>query len=194
MSICSGREFQRAQSFLKELEDFCGSDDLALDGLPAKIDKIPWNQFAIDQSSFLHCACFNSNVTLEIVEYLLYFKPDAACISTDLFGTKVYPLHLACFNEDCDDSIIKLLMKNNPSALHHLCTVEAEDTQMHRVGCRQGLPLHYYLCRSANRSIATAKILVDAYPEALIPDNCESGWTPSSMQTYCVILLNLLLK
>lgn len=139
---------------------------------------------AIQNSSFLHRACLDKRVTLEVIEYLVDVFPEAAEILTDEFcpkkETNAYPLHLACYNENCPSSVIELLVKKNPEALSHLCIVE--------VGVRgegddgeeyvEGLPLHYYLSRESNRDFATVKLLVDAYRGALTTAGDESRFAP----------------
>ena len=58
-----------AASRIKQLEDFCASDDLSIDELRRMTEGLSLN--FRHNSSFLHRAFLNKNVTLEIVECLL---------------------------------------------------------------------------------------------------------------------------
>eukprot|EP00579_Thalassiosira_antarctica_P015115 CAMPEP_0201944838 /NCGR_PEP_ID=MMETSP0903-20130614/53596_1 /ASSEMBLY_ACC=CAM_ASM_000552 /TAXON_ID=420261 /ORGANISM="Thalassiosira antarctica, Strain CCMP982" /LENGTH=944 /DNA_ID=CAMNT_0048487893 /DNA_START=264 /DNA_END=3100 /DNA_ORIENTATION=- len=158
-----GGKSRSIESRVKELEDFCASKALSLDALRKKIKKIKLipptsTANAIRDSTFLHRACMNKRVTLEIIVCLL----DAFPWATDRTTMGSYPLHLACRNASCSMSIIQLLAKKNPSALRHSSpSREFSDT----------LPLYCYLRRRSNMDLDTVKILVDAYPEALATAN-----------------------
>jgi hypothetical protein len=174
-----GPTTRNAESLVKDLEDFCGSDDLSIDALREKVDLIP-SDADIWSSSFLHKVCLNNKVTLPIIKCLLDSFPEAANIGTEVFcdvqhanesWATSYPLHLACCNTRCHVSII--LLDNNASALSHLCSV-------HQQGDRFsfGVPLHYYFLRPHDIDLVTVKMLVEAHPEALATADNESGITP----------------
>ena len=142
-----------------DLEELCASKNLSLDALRGlKIcEQIPCPHEGIKKSSFFHDACANAKVTLEVVEFLLALYPAAAnfCIGEysdrweygplEADAKGAYPLHLACFNSSCPGSVVELLVKQNPSALRHLCQWEYDEAV--------NLPLHCFLARSSNIDI-----------------------------------------
>ena len=113
------------QVLVKDLEDCCGSDSISLNALQEKIRFIPSN--AVQKSSFLHQACSNKNITMEIIECLLDVYPAAANNCTDVVipnksdPTRAYPLDLVCCDDYCPSSVIDLLLKKNPSARRQVC-------------------------------------------------------------------------
>jgi len=112
----------------------------------------------------------NKKVTLEIIQCLLDINPNSAVVRFNCINNNAFPLHLACCNESCPDSIIELLIEENPEALGRFCHTkwiwpDDYDTTTHSTGF---LPLHYYLARQKNVNIDTVKMLVEAYPEALV--------------------------
>ena len=124
----------------------------------------------------LHKVCRNKNVTLEIVQLLLKDNPAAANTPTGEFAweeyedSTAYPIHLACRNKHCPSSVIKLLVELNPNHLRHFCVLdEWNPHRQHFQECPPyGLPLHYYLSRTDNIDIETVRMLIKAYPQALI--------------------------
>lgn len=180
MSSTSEHRNPNIESLVKELEDFCGSSALSLDGLlkiVEKISPIHLSSGAVLRSSFLQQACLNKNVALEMVQFLLDAFPGAASITatatahtyeyeSDDFTS--YSLHCACYNDSCPSAVIELLMKSNPSAIGHMCLVgDGVDCGGYEETWVEGLPLHYYLGRESNIDINTVKMLVHAQPEAL---------------------------
>ena len=151
------------QVLVKDLEDCCGSDSMSLNALQEKIRFIPSN--AVQKLSFLHQACSDKNVTMEIIAYLLNVYPAAANICTNMLSPnesdtrRAYPLHLACCNDCCPRSVIDLLLKKNPSALRHLCLL-GKGIRNNARGHHHGLPLHYYLSRKSNIDLESVKMLV----------------------------------
>lgn len=134
----------------------------------------------------------SKSVTLEIVEYVLDEFPDAATVESedetsynvcgesfglDRFDTyRTFPLHLACHNQYCPSSIISLLIKRYSTALEH----HAPFGYHFAVGAydgTDGLPLHYYVARKTNVDIETTKMLIEAYPQAMVGDD-EMYFTP----------------
>jgi len=104
-----GLEARSVEALVKQLEDFCGSDELSIDALRYQVGLIPPNATAVQNSSFLHEACRNEKVTLPIIEFLLDAFPGAASVGSTLFCSKdylvnyaheqwatSYPLHLEC--------------------------------------------------------------------------------------------------
>ena len=170
---------------MKQLEDFCGSDELSIDALRYQVGLIPPNATAVQNSSFLHGACNNENVTLPIIECLLDAFPGAASIGSTSFchyesaneqWATSYPLHLACRNSRCPNSIIRMVLEKYPLALRHLCMVKngiEVDPDF-----SPGLPLHYYFMRPHGIDLDTVKMLVEAYPQALTTADDVTGITP----------------
>jgi hypothetical protein len=140
-----GLEARSVEDLVKQLEDFCDSDDLSIDALRYQVGLIPPNATAVQNSSFLHKACLNENVTLPIIECLLdalIYHYDSA---HEQWATS-YPLHLACCNGRCPNSIIKMLVEKYPLALCHLCMVKVKNVKGPLALCYNsppGLPLHY---------------------------------------------------
>jgi len=183
--------FQLAYGHIKELYYLCSSDNLSLSALQEKIDVLDERDIQnisrvqyielpkayeegneIEQFPFLHMACRNKNVTLEIVKYIIDTFPNPnGEWSSDKFcpcETEVYPLHLACCNEDCPSDVIKFLVEHYPSALEQLCTIDEGIHPNHPECYIQGLPLHYYLLRDKNVDFDTVRMLVEAYPQSLM--------------------------
>ena len=165
---------------------------MAVDTLQEKIQFIP--PTAVKNSCFLHRACSNANVTVDIIECLLNKYPGSANILSSEYGSKrsSYPLHLACINDNCPSSIIELLVKENPLAASTQSLLNGQidysDGQATIYSCywnkiTNGLPLHMYLSRQTNIELDCVKLLVEAYPEALTTMNTNStpygaGFTP----------------
>ena len=104
----------------QKLEHECKSDSISLENLKEMTRLIPLN--FVSGTSFFHQACANKNVTLEIIEFLLDFHPDAPTMEvTETAGSykrfRGFPLHVACRNQHCPTSVIKLLFKIHPLAL-----------------------------------------------------------------------------
>ena len=159
------------------LEAICTSDELSLKALIGVIELIP--PHAVRESSFLHHACANRKVSLDIVKCLLDKFPEAAHIRTDVFSygkTTAYPIHLACDNEFCPRSVVELLAMRFPQALFHLSIVgDGPLTITPLFDVTEGLPLHYYLARETNVDAATVRMLVEQNREALEVE-VGDGW------------------
>jgi len=168
----------RIEIFMMELCDLCESDKLfSLDALQTKLNQLPGDlpapptaEFSGSEYDYFPRACMNKNVTYEIIRCLLDIYPNSAAVRSNDINNNAFPLHMACSNESCPDSIIKLLMEENPEALGSFCHTIGiwpydYDPTTHSTGF---LPLHYYLTRRKNVNIDTVKMLVEAYPEALV--------------------------
>jgi len=192
-----------AETAVKELEELCASDEqLSIETLRENIcqckrifddDERNIHMADISTSSgspFFHHACLNQKVTLEIIEYLLESFPDAAeklgtWMSSppgsdddegSLFECEAYPLHCCAYNDHCPAEVIKLLIDKYPAALEKFCSMEELFPGQEDIV--EGLPLHYFLARQNNMEIGTVKMLVEAYPQALLAGDSGSGYKP----------------
>ena len=73
-------------SWIKELEDFCGSDDLSVD----ELRRMTKGSYDLEGSSCIHRVCMNKNVTLEIVEYLIDLYPSAMHSCLDIPDKRIF--------------------------------------------------------------------------------------------------------
>jgi len=189
-------------NMLYDLFGYCVSDELILPTLQDKMNKL-FDRFPVHEIKeqypgypLLHNVCLSKRVTMEIVEYLLEKFPYAASVLSEDYGrdwckgmpyfihTKnSYPLHLACYNQYCSTTIIKLLMEKYPTAIRHFTWAGHTDI-LECGGCNgepdevEGVPLHYYVMRESNIQIKTMKMLIDAYPQALLATDSELRYTP----------------
>jgi len=177
-----------------KLEEACKSDSISVGLLQETTKMIPTNLIA--GSCFLHQACLNKNVTLEVIEYLLDYHPKAANIDHTYtwykdwrMTKKAYPLHMACINETCSDSVIQFLVEANPAALTEPCHLNqgnlddgifyndySED--LSRDPFVSGSPLHYYLSRDTNINVELVRFFVTASPDVLTAADEKSKCTP----------------
>jgi len=186
-------------TWIKELEDFCASDDLSIDEL-RKILDLP---YVLEGSSCIHRVCMNKNVTLEIVECLLDLYPQALysnmnmMIDEQTVTTSAYPLHLACCNKDCPNEVIELLLKKegcdqSQDMCYTVLKLKKEHNQQLMHMCYTGFdwgktglgrntyggtPLHYYLSRISNIDIDIVKQL-SSIKRALLSHDRESKCSP----------------
>jgi len=114
---------------IDELEDLCSSEYLSLVELQKVSKDDILNDIDICHSSFLHRACMNENVTLEIVDFLLELYAGTIHRIMDIFYEHVvsaFPLHLACYNEKCPNEVIQLLLRKSPGYRHltHIGSIE----------------------------------------------------------------------
>ncbi|KAL7536542.1 hypothetical protein ACHAWF_005491 [Thalassiosira exigua] len=161
----------------------------------ASLPKVSDDEFndAIQHCSLLGEVCANDSVTLEIVEEVLKFHPDAAKVlrveygntkerGWDEIGTS-YPLHAACWNERCPLSLIELLVAKHPEALCHMgilgCGLGAPAADRAGVYPVEGTPFSYYLDRKANLTLEGVNFLFEAYPSVLEMETVEFGLTKS---------------
>ena len=169
--------FLECNKTFRHLKEYCGSDDLSLDGVQEIVSRMQNKQADYSFFPFLHQVCTNSRVTFEVVEYLLGRFPQAARRTTTKFSLddgdteeSTYALHLACCNTVCPNAVIQLLVQKYPLALQHSGTIYDKETD----DCTYGLPLHQYLLRP-NIDIDTVKLIVEEYPQALmVVDDTDS--------------------
>ena len=67
------------------LEQACYSDTLSIECLQRIIDENIIDTDDLKESTFFHYACYNKNITKDIINFLLDFYPQAAEIATDYF-------------------------------------------------------------------------------------------------------------
>ena len=183
----------------KRLETLCTSDAISVDSLREIIDAYPLpkeNENVAYHSSFFHRACFNKNVTLEIIEYLLDVYPGAVGINTTYFcpngESSCYPLHLCCYNENCPNTVIKLILEKYPDAISEFAMVKhGVNRGEYDTAYVEGLPIHYYLSRTSNLDLDTVKVLVDAYPNCLMNADGEMEFYPIHALLYNPNVSNL---
>ena len=172
-----------------KLEEACKSDSISVELLQEITKMIPPN--LVGRSCFLHQACLNKNVTLEVIEYLLDYHPKAASIDHTYtwykdwrMTKKAYPLHMACINETCPDSVIQFLVAANPAALTEACLLndgilyDGYSEDWSRDPYVSGSPLHYYLSRDTNINVELVRIFVTASPDVLTAADEKSKCTP----------------
>ena len=70
-------------ALVAQLEDLCGSESISLEALKYITKPIPLN--TVRNSPFLHKACANKNITIEMVEYLIAFAPESVKFRSDAF-------------------------------------------------------------------------------------------------------------
>jgi len=178
--------FELAYDHIEDLHKICASD-LSLAALQEKIDSLDESDigyisqvlyaegdiYEYDNTPFLHYACMNKNVTVEIIKCLMDTFPDECrttrnfCASPD-DEAEAYPLHLACCNEDCPSDVIRFLVEQHPEALKQLCVVDDGIYETYTDFYIKGLPIHYYLARNCNVDINTVKMMVEACPQSLV--------------------------
>jgi len=143
------------EPWIRHFEISCFEDDFSIEEMRRMTTGVSQDDMKdLKGSSFLHQVCANKNVTLEIVEYLLDFYPQAinTCLNGDdiifiHYVESAYPLHLACYNEDCPNEVIDLLLRKIPDhQLTQICRVH-EDWGGY-CDDNGGTPLHYYLSRT----------------------------------------------
>ena len=150
-----GDERRRIARRVKKIERYCSGDVLSLEGLQEKIVGIPADVVLGSEVHFIHRACENERVTLEIVECLLVAFPDAAR-TCDRDGWS--PLHYACWNNNLDPGIVRLLLEGWPESVNHRNN-------------RGDLPLHI-LCETGGGSVdetaslAVLELLLNAAPDS----------------------------
>ena len=141
-----------------ELYDLCASNNLSFDALQETINLLgPQHVSSQYPYSCLHKACYNENVTLEIVQLLHNTFPDALRLRDN---DEWLPIHCLCCNDDLDDS-------NSLDILQFM--LEIDPTLSREVGYADYLPIHYAV---QYKSTTFCNILIDKYPESL---RVESG-------------------
>ena len=176
---------------------------ISFSALLEKLNDLP--RSAIIESSFVHQAVLSmtENTSLDFMDHLIRDFPDEVSRSTDLFcpykgrTTRSYLLHLACHNNHCPNSVVQSLIKLSPdTVLRHFCGMR----KLYRTVFVKGSPLLHYLSREENIDIDMVKLLVEAYPQALVmTDNDDIRSTPihvvisnSGIKNKCEIITSLL--
>ena len=181
------KNYESVADLVEDFEDFCDSHSLSIDVLEEWLNVIQPRRAveALRHSVFLHLACSNENITLEIIERLLEFSPGAVNNARQYdFDVELsdhpYPLHLACRNKGCPTSVVRLLInKTEENALRHLCVLFGKGVDCgYGRGKVWGLPIHYYLARKTNVDLGIVKEMVAAYPESLTSCDEESKYAP----------------
>ena len=141
----SSTDIYGLEQLMDELVVICESKDLSIESLKAKIKLLPSQTLSgvyehhYLSRPFLHAACMNKNVTLEIIGYLLNAFPLVEILPTSCLcpeGTTVsYALHCACYNDYCPNEVVELLVTKNSVALKHFCLVD------------KGIIYHYHIHR-----------------------------------------------
>ncbi|KAL9184167.1 hypothetical protein ACHAXT_002253 [Thalassiosira profunda] len=62
---------------VEKVEELCLSEELSLEALRQKIGLLPLEATSQTSPSFLHRACTNEKITMDIVEYLVGLYPEA---------------------------------------------------------------------------------------------------------------------
>ena len=83
-----------------ELVDLCASNNLSLGALQETINLLG-SRLSSQNPSFIHKACYNENVTLEMVQLLHNIWPEALQLGDD-YGS--LPIHSLCTNVKLDDT------------------------------------------------------------------------------------------
>ena len=135
---------------MSELIELCESDDLSFDALQEKINT--FGPRVSSQSLCIRQACYNENVTLEIVQLLHDIWPEAIQLRDD---DGYLPIHYLCCNKKLDET-------NSLDILRFM--LEVDPNLPREVDGNGWLPL---LSAVDNKSTAFCKMLIDAYPESL---------------------------
>ena len=161
---------------VKDLEKYCGSDDLSIRTLRDRTSQVPAE--AVSDSDLFYQACANKRVTRAIVDHLLRVYPDLVRKKTDVDSflenysnrrragernTGEYPLHALCRNCECkSNAAIDKILQANPDAAKHDLDVYANAD---RETCTTAL--HLYLRRETGIETRIVERLVRLYPESL---------------------------
>ena len=130
-----------------ELADLCKSDNLSLGALQEAINTLGPRLSSQNPSCF-HKACYNENVTLEIVQLLYNTLPGALQLRD---GAGCLPIHELCCNYDLDET-------NSLNILRFMLDI---DPNLPREVYGDDLPIHVAVRFKSN---AFCNILIDAYP------------------------------
>jgi len=136
------------QSPMEKLENLCSSDNLTL---PALREIVEVHTFRPRFTLIFDKVCNNKNVTLEIIQYLLVWFPNAVRSATFI---------IACMNENCPNEVIELLV-NRCLLLRQTHILRNSINTSY-----QCTPLHYYLARKSSVDLEVVKLLINAWPEA----------------------------
>jgi len=172
--------------WIQQFEHLCSSEDLSLDKLQRMTEGVSLDD--LHNSSFLHRLCFNNNITLEMVKYLLDLYPEAINSSISLPEAEIFsafPLHMACRNYECPNEVIQLLLQKEH--LYQLTFMSYMGFNWDNTGiiihhgntrAHGGLPLHYYLSRPSNVDLNIVKQLVTTNIGVLLLADENTKCTP----------------
>ena len=192
MSTLNVNDSNISAAAFKELEELCTSDKLSIDALQKKLNQykslIINNADQHHNSVLFYQACMNKNVTLDIIQELLIYFPNAVETLGQYSSpgvendeeSKGYPLHFCTYNENCPSEVIQILIEKYPAALRESCFINngVEFGDIDEEDCIKGLPLHYYLSRK-NIDINTVQMMVNAFPQSL--QNTDNGMAYSPL-------------
>lgn len=189
-SSIGGSSSSSDRPWIEDFEELCSSEDLSIEELHRMTNfDISTVSDDLYNSSFLHRACKNEKITLEMVEFLLDLNPQATNQCADIADVypiviSAYPLHLACYNKECPNEVIELLLrKGDDLILSHIHSMDYDwsktgaDVVFHDDGAG-GTPLHFYLSRTSNVDLGIVKRIVTANPSALLSFSDETKSTP----------------
>jgi len=154
MDIDNGSEPSSIKNVIKDLDELCASvNDLSLSALKAKLDLLP-------------------STSIECTKYMNYYSE--------------YPfLHSACINKNVTLEMIQLLLDKFSEV--------AEFYAIYRTSTEKGLPIHFILIRSVDAvNIDIVKVLIKAYPQALLINDNFFNLTPLQTVLYNHNIDNLL--
>ena len=104
----------------------------------------------------LNIACFNENMTLEVVQFIFNLWPGALSLRHHHRGGGLLPIHFLCF---CNDGIASL------EILRFMLSINPNLPRERDEEVDSNLPIHHAVYGS--KSTAFCKVLIDAYPESL---------------------------
>jgi len=109
----------------------------------------------------LNIACFNENMTLEVVQFIFNLWPGALSQRHYHRGGGFLPIHFLCFGSDGIASleILQFMLSINPNLPRELDGEEIDDLHDSQ------LPIHHAV--EEGKSIEFCKLLIDEYPESL---------------------------
>ena len=172
--------------WIQQFEHLCSSEDLSLDKLQRMTEGISLEN--LHNSSFLHRVCFNENITLEMVQFLLDLYPQAINFNISLPEAEIFsafPLHMACRNYECPNEVIRLLLQKEH--LYQLTFMSYMGFNWDNTGiiidngntrARGGLPLRYYLSRPSNVDLNIVKQLATTNIAVLLLADENTKCTP----------------
>jgi ankyrin repeat protein len=152
------------EEYFQGLVDVCRGDSLSISSLSPLLEACPEAiQAHGENDTLLHHACYNKQVTREVVEYLIGLYPAAVENRTQWL-----PLHRACLNNNAPSNVIDYLIDRYPEALR----LEWDHS---------GLPLHcfldqgYSLDKQPNLDLDLVEKFISLYPEALRVQGARYG-------------------
>ena len=188
MSESNNNRLQSTQALLtNELFSYCQSESISEEGIREIIERhrLTHNNNHVNNYGFFHAACKNNRFTMEIIQCLLEYFPEAA---GDTNENGVVPLQFACCNKNVTLNIIQLLIDSAPDSvrsvdndswtpLHVLCDnhrlyemvaieilivlIEKHPEAVRHADNQGRLPIRI---ASRMRSPEFCRVLIEAYP------------------------------